>query len=415
MLSEQRNETLTRMSSGTPMGDLLRRYWWPVAFVADLPRGDLCKVRLLGEDLVLYRRADGSAALLEDRCPHRGAALSYGIVESEGLRCPYHGWLFDDTGRCLEQPGEPDATFAQRVRTTAYAVEELGGLIFAYLGPDPVPTLPRYDLFCWDDAIRDVGHATVPCNFMQIMENAVDLDHVAWLHGRYSAWLAGRGVADEIPRMFRRRNATVAFEQTDYGILMRRQLEGQDAAADDWSIGHPLVFPNLLRLGGGGSYGFHIRVPVDDEHTRLLWYTAYRTGEPPPPEPEAVTSYPVPWRTPDGDFLLNNVEGQDIMAWVTQGRIADRTREQLGAVDRGVIMLRRLFFAEMQRVDRGEDPMNVRRGPGSDAVIDLPQEVEKFGAGAGYLRDVLSATQARFSPRRDEIMRRYAEAGAVIR
>jgi 5,5'-dehydrodivanillate O-demethylase oxygenase subunit len=415
MLSAQRNEVLTRVGAGSPMGELLRRYWWPVAFAADLPRRDLRKVRLLGDDLVLYRRADGSVSLLEDRCPHRGAALSYGIVEPEGLRCPYHGWLFDGTGQCLEQPGEPaDTTFAHRVRAQAYAVEELGGLIFAYLGPGPVPTLPRYDLFCWDDAIRDVGHAVIPCNFVQIMENAVDLDHVAWLHGRYSTWLASRGTADEIPQMFRRLNAAVAFEQTDYGILMRRQLEGQDATADDWTIGHPLVFPNLLRLGGGSSYGFHIRVPIDDEHTWLLWYTAYRPGNRPTAEPEPVTSYPVPWQTPDGDFLLNNVEGQDIMAWVTQGRVADRTRENLGTVDRGVAMLRRMYFAEMERAARGEDPMNVLRGPGADAVIDLPQEIEKFGAGAGYLRDVLSATQARFSPRRDEILRRYAEAGVDL-
>jgi 5,5'-dehydrodivanillate O-demethylase len=412
MLSADRNETLTRVGPGTPMGELLRRYWYPVAISSQLPPRDLRKVRLLGEDLVLYRLSDGSLHLLEDRCPHRGAALSYGIVEREGLRCPYHGWLFDGGGRCLEQPGEPEgSTFAERVTARSYAVEELGGLVFAYIGPEPVPTLPHYDLFCWDDAIRDVGYATIPCNFVQIMENGVDLDHVAWLHGRLSQWLATRGVADEIPQMFTRRNREVAFEETDYGILMRRQLEGQDAGADDWAIGHPLVFPNLLRLGGGGSYGFHIRVPVDDQHTQVLWYTAYRPGGR-PVEPEPVTCYEVPWRTPDGDFLLNNVEGQDIMAWVTQGAIADRSREHLATVDRGVIMLRQMFFDQLERVRAGADPINVFRGPAH--VIDLPQEVEKFGRGASYLHDVLTATQARFSPRRAEIVRRYREAGVDL-
>ena len=412
MLNAERNETLTRVGPGTPMGGLLRRYWYPVEISSRLPARDLSKVRLLGEDLVLYRRPDGSLHLLEDRCPHRGTALSYGIVEREGIRCPYHGWMFDGRGNCLEQPGEPaDSTFAERVTARAYAVRELGGLIFAYIGPEPVPTLPRYDLFCWDDAIRDVGYARIPCNFMQIMENGVDLDHVAWLHGRLSQWLATRGIADEIPQMFTRKNRTVAFEETDYGILMRRQLEGQDTGADDWKIGHPLVFPNLLRLGGGGSYGFHIRVPVDDEHTDVLWYTAYRPGGK-PVEPEPVTCYEVPWQTADGDFLLNNVEGQDIMAWVTQGPIADRTREHLGTVDRGVIMLRQLFFRQLDRMLAGEDPVNVFRGPAE--VIDLPQEVEKFGQGASYLHDVLIATQARFSPRRDEIVRRYREAGVDL-
>jgi 5,5'-dehydrodivanillate O-demethylase oxygenase subunit len=412
MLSAERNEALTRVGAGTPMGELLRRYWYPVAIGSQLGPGDRRKVRLLGEDLALCRLSDGTTHLLEDRCPHRGAALSYGIVEPEGLRCPYHGWLFDGAGRCLEQPGEPpSAAFTGRVRARSYAVEELGGLIFAYLGPEPVPTLPRYDLFCWDDAVRDIGYATIPCNFVQIMENGVDLDHVAWLHGRLSQWLAARGLADEIPRTFSRRNREVAFETTDYGILMRRQLEGQDSAADDWSIGHPLVFPNLLRLGGGGSYGFHIRIPVDDETTWVLWYLAYRPGDRPVTDPGPVTCYEVPWRDENGDFLLNNVEGQDIMAWVTQGRIADRSREHLGAVDRGVIALRRMFFEQLDRVGRGEDPINVRRGPGSDKIIELPQEIEKFGTGAGFLRDLLTATQARFSPRRGEIAGRYASAG----
>jgi 5,5'-dehydrodivanillate O-demethylase len=410
VISQERNDTLTRLGAGTPMGELLRRYWWPVAFSADLPRRDIRKVRLLGEDLALYRLRSGSIHLMSDRCPHRGVALSYGIVEDEGVRCPYHGWLFDGSGACLEQPGEPaDSTFRNRVRAKAYRVEEFGGLVWAYLGPEPVPLLPRYDLFGWENAIRDVGHATIPANFMQIQENAVDLDHVAWLHGRYSQWLAGRGMADEIPKMFTQRNEVVAFDKTDYGILMRRQLRGQDETADDWAVGHPLIFPNLLRIGGGGSYGFHIRVPIDDENTWALWYTAYLPGDRPLAEPEPVTSYEIPWRTESGEFLLNNVEGQDIMAWVTQGRIADRTTEHLGAVDRGVILLRQMFFEQMDRVASGKDPINVFRDS-NDALIEVPQEREKFGKGSGYLADVLAATQSRFSPRRDEIVRRFAEA-----
>jgi 5,5'-dehydrodivanillate O-demethylase len=209
--------------------------------------------------------------------------------------------------------------------------------------------------------------------------------------------------------MFTRLNDVVAFERTGYGILMRRRLQGQDTSADDWSVGHPLVFPHLLRLGGGGSYGFHIRVPVDDEHTWALWYTAYRPGDQPVLQPGPVTSYEIPWRQPNGEFLLNNVEGQDIMAWVTQGPIADRTTEHLGTVDRGVILLRQMFFEQMERVEHGEDPINVHRT--ATGVIDLPQEREKFGKGSAYLRDVLAATQARFSPRRDEILKLFAEAG----
>lgn len=396
------------------MGEMLRRYWWPVAISTQLRNPDVRKVRLMGEDLALYRLPDGSVHLLTDKCPHRGAALSLGIVESDGLRCPYHGWLFDGTGKCLHQPGEPeDSTFAQRVRADAYEVQELGGLIFAYLGPQPAPILPRYDLFTWDDALRDIGYSTISCNFVQTMENAVDLDHVAWLHGRYSQWLTRRGLADEIPATFGRLNYATAFERTDYGILMRRRLNGQDESADDWAIGHPLVFPYLLKLGGGGSYGFHIRVPIDDHTTWALWYIAYRPGGRPVANPGPVSSYEVPWQTEDGGFLVNNVEGQDIMAWVTQGTIADRTQEHLGTVDKGVIMLRQLAFEQIERVQQGLDPINVFRDHENQGVFELPQEDNKFGNGSGYLRDALNATQARFSPRKEEILRLFAEADAA--
>ncbi|MDT7554408.1 MAG: 5,5-dehydrodivanillate O-demethylase oxygenase subunit, partial [Pseudonocardiales bacterium] len=159
MLSAEKNERLTRVGPGTPMGELLRRYWWPVA-TYDMATRVPVKRRLLGEDLVLYRDGSGTVGLLAEQCPHRRAALWLGCTEEHGLRCGYHGWRFDADGRCLEQPGEPaESTFKDRIRATAYPVQELGGLVFAYLGPLPAPELPRYDLFVWDDAWRDIGHA----------------------------------------------------------------------------------------------------------------------------------------------------------------------------------------------------------------------------------------------------------------
>ncbi|HEX3245101.1 MAG TPA: Rieske 2Fe-2S domain-containing protein, partial [Chloroflexota bacterium] len=138
MLTKEQNERLTRVGPGTPLGTLLRRYWWPVAGVAELVDRPTKPVRLMGEDLVLYKDRRGRYGLLGQRCAHRSVDLKYGIPEEEGLRCPYHGWLYDATGQCLEQPAEePDSTFYQRVQTPAYPVEELGGLIFAYLGPGP--------------------------------------------------------------------------------------------------------------------------------------------------------------------------------------------------------------------------------------------------------------------------------------
>src|SRR6201999_1653315 len=133
------------------------------------------RVRILGEDLVLFRDRSGKLGLIAEACPHRRASFAYGIPVEDGIRCPYHGWKFDGSGRCLEQPNEPaDSTFKDKIQATAYPVEELGGLVFAYLGPAPAPLLPRLDGFVAPGTIRAVGQAIVPCNWLQIMENSLD-------------------------------------------------------------------------------------------------------------------------------------------------------------------------------------------------------------------------------------------------
>ena len=275
MLSQEKNERLTAVGPGTPMGNLLRRYWWPVA-THDMAGRVPARRRLLGEDLVLFRDGSGQLGLLAEQCPHRRASLALGCTEQTGLRCGYHGWLFGPDGRCLEQPGElADSTFASRIRAVSYPVAELGGLIFAYLGPAPAPLLPRYDLFVWPDVWRDIAHAELPCNFVQIMENSVDPYHVEWLHGRYGSFL--RELAGEpAVQVVTKKHVKVAFEVFEHGILKRRVLEGQTEQDEDWKIGHPLVFPGMLRVGGGGIATFQIRVPVDDTHTWHVWYQAYR-------------------------------------------------------------------------------------------------------------------------------------------
>ena len=153
MLTQEANERLTQTGPGTPMGNLLRRYWYPIATTKELDTEPVMAVRLLSENLALYRNDQGKLGLVAERCPHRGASMAYGIPEEDGLRCPYHGWKFSTEGRCLEQPAEPESsTFHNRIRIPAYPVQEMGGLIWAYLGPDPAPLLPRYDLFVRDDS-----------------------------------------------------------------------------------------------------------------------------------------------------------------------------------------------------------------------------------------------------------------------
>src|SRR5437660_162820 len=147
MLSKEENALLTGVGPGTPGGDWIRRYWQPASLSEEIPAGSApLPVRLLGEDLVLFRNGDGEPALLGIHCAHRGADLSYGRLEDGGLRCIYHGWLYDRTGRCLEQPGEPaGSTFHERIRQRAYPCIERSGVIFAYLGPGEPPLLPAYE------------------------------------------------------------------------------------------------------------------------------------------------------------------------------------------------------------------------------------------------------------------------------
>jgi len=153
MLTTEENEKLTRVGPGTPAGELLRRYWHPVAIAADLSEENPVKfVRILGEDLVLFKSKRGEVGLLEDRCSHRGASLSYGRVEERGIACAYHGWLYDTKGNCLETPAEPAGSkFALTVKHTAYPVQKLAGLYWAYLGPEPVPAIPKYDVWARTD------------------------------------------------------------------------------------------------------------------------------------------------------------------------------------------------------------------------------------------------------------------------
>src|SRR5256886_4989571 len=158
MLTAAENELVTRMGPGTRGGDMMRRYWQPAALAEELPIGGApLPIRLLGEDLVLFRNDRGEPGLLGIHCSHRGADLSYGRLEDGGLRCIYHGWLYDVNGRCLEQPGEPaGSTFNEKIRHTAYPCVERGKVIFAYLGPGPAPEFPNYEFL-----IRPPEHVKV--------------------------------------------------------------------------------------------------------------------------------------------------------------------------------------------------------------------------------------------------------------
>ena len=375
----------------------MRRYWHPVAAAAELDDRPTKAVRLLGEDLVLYKDGSGTLGLIDRYCPHRRVDLSYGIPEARGLRCMYHGWMMDETGQCIEQPFEetvhPDGRFKEKVRIAGYPVREMAGLIFAYLGPEPTPILPRWEQLLWDNAVRDIAIAELPCNWLQCQENSVDPVHVEWLH----AYLGAYRSTDRIgQRGSSRRHMRIGFDEFEYGIIKRRVLEGKDETDEEWAEGHPILFPNILLVGNDARATFQFRVPVDDENT--LHFSIYNYRSAPgtaAPRQDVVPYRYVPLKDDDGRFIVDWTFNQDYFAWVSQGTIARREKEMLGQSDVGVILFRKLLQRNIAVVADGGDPMNVFRGASTD-LLHAPVEKVKFGVRAQgrYVRPEAGDTTA---------------------
>jgi 5,5'-dehydrodivanillate O-demethylase len=372
MLSAEDNARLTRVGRGTPMGELMRRYWQPVAAVAQLDEHPTLPVRLMGENLVLYRDTRGRYGLLDRHCAHRRADLAYGTVEDCGLRCHYHGWLFDGAGACLEQPFEeaarPEARFKDKIRLTAYPVEVKGGLLWAYLGPAPAPLVPDWDLF-HQRGYKQIVFSEIPCNWVQGQENSIDPIHFEWLHSNWSA--AQRGDAARAPRHLK-----IAFEEFEWGFTYRRVRE--DTTEDDelWTVGRVCLWPNCLYTGK-----FEWRVPIDDERTlHVAWFNDPVPGAA-PFEQARIPYWHGPIRDPQtGRWLTSHIMNQDFVAWIGQGAVADRTLEHLGESDRGVILLRRRLLEEADIAARGGDPKAVVRDPAKNQRLPLPTIREGRGA-----------------------------------
>jgi 5,5'-dehydrodivanillate O-demethylase oxygenase subunit len=415
MESAEQNRWLTQVGPGTPMGELMRRYWQPLGAAEDMRERWTMKLRLLGEDLILFRTRSGELGLIAEQCPHRRASFLHGIPTERGIRCPYHGWEFNSSGTCLEQPFEADnPAFRAHVATTAYPVQEMGGVLFAYLGPisadKPAPLLPRFDGFVAEGSIRIMGRALLPVNWLQIMENSLDPVHTEWLHGhQYEFQKEREGVKVAIST----RHEKIDFREFEFGITKHRLLEGHSEDSDDWRVGHPIIFPNILAVGNGDPkaryFSFQMRVPVDDTHTLHLWFNAYLppTGAVVPAHLRSkVHTYEVPFRDAQGNFIMDNIDGQDMMAWITQGAIADRTQEHLGASDKGVALYRRVLKREMKKVQDGQDPMGVLREASRGGTIALPTETKKHHNSDGFASFMLR-THAKYAPIAQELVALY--------
>ena len=360
--AQQPNKLLTEVGPGTPLGELMRRYWHPVALsseVADLPR----KVRILGEDLILFRDRKGRAGLLYPRCMHRGTSLFYGRVEDEGIRCCYHGWLFDAQGRCLDQPCEPDhGRHRDQARQPWYPVEELYGLVFAYLGPpQKKPVLPRYDvldelradqeLLCTLGGFAATGDSSlqiVPNSWLHMNDNIMDPFHVHVLHSTFSGVQFAPGFL-VMPK--------VEFFYADHGVCYSayRQLDdGREMKrVSSWLMPNIMSVPDI-DMSEGRSTMMSWVVPSDDSSYRqaMVMKIPKRAGR-----FAGIQLGGKTWgemteeehqRTP-GDY-----EAQS-----GQGTISLHSEEHLVTSDKGIIMQRQMLRQQCDVVASGGDPMGV--------------------------------------------------------
>ena len=372
MLGKSKNMQLMQVGEGTPMGNLLRRYWLPIAGVSEFDDKATKPVRIMGEDLVLYKDLSGTYGLMDRHCPHRRADLSYGYVEECGLRCNYHGWLYDETGQCIAQPYEdmahPEDNLKAKIKVKAYPVEANAGLLWAYMGPaEKKPLLPNWEPFTWANGFRQVVLTEMPCNWFQCAENCIDPIHFEWMHSNWAIRLSGKGPEDYIPT-----HTKIDFKEHQYGLTYHRVAENTDEDNPLWTIGRMFLWPNCLFTGDH----FEWRVPIDDENTLSVGWFFNRV----PKDREPYDQGEVPtWHGPlveedTGRWITSHVMNQDFVAWVGQGTLADRSKEHLGRSDKGVAMARKQFFDDMELLEKdpSADPKGLTRDEKENECVELP-------------------------------------------
>ncbi len=372
MLIREENELVTRVGAGTPAGELLRRYWHPVAVASELtPTQSKKRIEIMGEALVLFRDGEGRYGMVEEHCAHRGASLYYGFIEQDGIRCPYHGWKYDVGGKCLEQPFEPkDNRFRDKICQKAYPVEKLAGLLFVYMGPKPAPLLPRWDLLVREDGQRRIVVLPVHgCNWLQAMENSVDPVHTYYLHA-HQFKLQGHDLGGYYYRPIR----GLEFEEIRgpvwAGVVKKRTYEDDEIERE---VGHPLIFPNMLYAPQGPDLVMHWRVPMDDTHTYIVWmcFKPSEKGERLEQPEDPPVDYLPSMMTPEGEYVMSSFPNQDRMAWETQGQIFDRSKENLGTSDKGVILYRKMLREQIEVVRNGGEPLGLIRDPEKNRIVEF--------------------------------------------
>jgi phthalate 4,5-dioxygenase oxygenase subunit len=382
MLSKEENELLCRVGAGTPMGELMRRYWLPACLSEELPAPDCdpVRVRLLGEDLVAFRDSAGRVGLLKELCPHRGASLFLGRNEEGGLRCLYHGWKLDVAGTVLDTPCEPPgSTFKERVKAVAYPVHEVADVVWAYLGPiEKQPPFPNFEWTQLPAEHRSMVKVREECNYLQAVEGVVDSSHADILH---SGWaIMGTWQNDDWGRPSRDVAPRYETEDTPYGYryaAIRKHAEDPEHLEYVRTTAFVMPFHGIL----GGQ--IHMFVPMDDEHT---WnYNAFVDREHPVDhERHMKTRHQLigvdlnPDRTRiqsvANNFLqdraamrakqtFSGIAGsgpnQDMAVLESMGPIYDRSQEHLAMSDTSVIHLRSRMLGAVRAFMAGEEPLGL--------------------------------------------------------
>jgi nitrite reductase/ring-hydroxylating ferredoxin subunit len=371
------DETLTRVGPGTPAGELLRRYWQPVAYsheVNDLP----IRLKILHEDLVAFRDRSGRVGVLELHCAHRGSSLEFGLVAERGIRCCYHGWLFDVDGTILETPGEPpDSKQRHKLFHGAYPAQEYGGLVFIYMGPpDRRPALPRFDTFELPGYKLLPGLKQVmPCNWLQIKDNSLDAVHTAFLHTRVSGtqFTDAYGV---VPLL--------EWRETPIGAMY---VGSRRVDEHVWVRICEFIVPNVHQFPPNTQdarderryvppYGTHWAVPIDDTHT-LNIDVRHVPEDMSATEELRLREMADFGQTEDRPYPERQRVPGDYDAQVSQRPIAVHAFEHLAATDRGVIMMRKLLRKAIAAVEAGEDPFVPGEIPvrtySQDTVVRVPR------------------------------------------
>lgn len=419
MMSAEQNERITRIGPKTPAGALMRMYWQPAALSAELAASRPVKaLRLLGQDLVLFREEHGRYGLLDRACPHRGADLAYGRLEGGGLRCAFHGWLFDAEGRCLETPAEPEgSTLCTRIRQKSYPVCERNGIVFAYLGPGEPPAFPEFDCFLAPDTHAFAFKGFLECNWLQALEVGIDPAHASYLHRffededpakNYGRQFRGTSADSDMPmtRVLREYGRPrLEVERTDYGMRLIA-LRTIDEARTHVRVTN-LVFPHAFVIPLSAEMTItQWHVPVDD--VTCYWYAIF-TSFAAPVDKEAMRqqrlqTYTLPdyiprlnkrnnygfdpdeQRTQTYTGMGHDINIHDQWAVESQGPIQDRTREHLGQTDKGITLYRRILLEAIDAAQKGERPLMVLtpadagkiRGPATVDGIGPTQDWERY-------------------------------------